>query len=361
MIAARAQIERRAASGWQWAADGPLTSERGQLDRELPRQFAFALADFLWCTERERPSIHVGTGRSQHAAELLAAMCRALELAGCDTYEVGEVSAPCLAVGIEHANASGGIWIGNASGREHELCLLTMGRAGLPWSLPGTLSEFKSRLASGAVRPRRSGGSLRRFNAAASYLPLFRETFHGLRALEFVLHTSNSSLLEYLKSLRRETALRIHLLDKSRPHATVDVAADSLEAECLAVAREVVLCGSHFGLWIDGAGQRCELVDEGGRKVPHDRLAQLLNIALASGASEPSFEQLAPPEVAREQIGSRMLSERTAAVRADGRGNYWFPGHASPDALAALCVLLSLLSRSDRPLSEVLDGEESAL
>ncbi len=354
-LAARAEIERRASSGWQWTTAGLVTSERGELDRELPRQFAFAVADFLWCTEHTRPSVHVGASDSRYASELLAAICHALELAGCDACEVGEVSEPCLAAGVAQAHASGGIWIGNASGQEHELAMRGIGRAGVPWSDPGTLSEVKSRLPAGAVRPRRSGGSLRRFDAAACYLPLFHDTFHGLRPLEFVLHTANASLSAYLNALSAETALRVRCADQSRQLAVFEATGDWLAAELSAVRREVVLSGSHFGLWVDGAAERCMLVDECGQIVAHDRLARLLDGVISATRSEPCPATSAHDDVTHEAIGRQMLTE-PAAVASDGRGCYWLPDQAAPDALAVLCTLLSLLSRSDRPLSEVLDA-----
>ena len=38
-------------------------------------------------------------------------------------------------------------------------------------------------------------------------------------------------------------------------------------------------------------------------------------------------------------------------------GTFWFAGPpAAPDALLATCLLLTILSQSDRPLSEVLDA-----
>ncbi len=360
-LAARAEVERRASPGWQWTTEGLVTSQRGQLDREMPRQFAFALADTLWSTEHQRPSVQVGASGLRHASEHLAAACRALELAGCDTCEVGEVTVPCLAAGIAHAKASGGIWIGNASGREHELGLLALGRMGLRWSHPGTLGEVKSRLAAGAVRPRRSGGSLRRFNAATCYLPLFRETFHGLRALELVLHTVNASLCDHLKSLSRETALRVRRVDESPALATSNDLGEWPAAELAAVAREVVLSGAHFGLWVDGAGERCGLVDECGNTVEHNRLARLLNHAISSPGSEPWQAPNALDVVTPEQLGRRILADQATAVLGDGRGCFWFAGNAAPDALAVLCTLLSLLSRSDQPLSEVLDAAAPTL
>lgn len=363
-IAARAEVERRASSGWQWTAEAAVTSERGQLDSTFPRQFAFALADLLVCAEPKQPIVHVGASRSPRASELLAVVCRALELAGCDVYEVGPVTAPCLSAGIAQAGADGGIWIGNASGRQHELALLALGHGGVPWSAPGRLDEVRSAVAAGAVRPRRCGGNLHRFDAAAGYLPLLTGAFHGLRALEFVLHTASRSLPEYLDWLCRETALRVTRLDEHRPAATAqsdaEPAPDPLAAELAAVAGEVVLSGAHFGFWVDGAGERCVLIDERGEIVPHDRLARLLDRATAAVGCEPETARGAPVRATREQLGQRSLAGSAAQALADGDGRYWLAEQAAPDALAVLCVVLTTLSRSDWPLSAVLDAAPPA-
>ncbi len=355
-LAWRTEIERRASAGWEWTDEALVTSERGKIDRELPTQFAYAIASLLTTSRHEFPCVHVGSSGAPAAAELLAVVCRAFEFASCDTCEVGAVTAPCLASGVADSNASGGVWIGNVRGGEHELAMVAYGGHGQPWSLSGRLNDARRLIASGVPRRRRTGGRLRRFDAETRYLHTIRDAFHGLRPLGIVLHTASRPLLAYWRELSRDTALKLYRLDEHGRGTPANEDAEPLESEVVKVAREVILTGAHLGFWIDGAGERCELIDEQGRRVPHRRLARLLNGAISISAREPLLPGTDLRQPSREQFGGKML-EQPQPLMSDGLGRYWFAGRATPDALAVICSVLTLLSRSDWPLSEVLDAE----
>ena len=141
------------------------------------------------------------------------------------------------------------------------------------------------------MRPRRSGG------ASADSTPLqptwlaFARRFMACVRSSIVLHTLNPSLCEYLESLSGETALPHRRTRRASTLAAASDTGDWLSAELAGVAREVVLSGTHFGIWIDGAGERCFLVDELGERDPHE---------LARPIVEPmQFRRLAANPVGR--------------------------------------------------------------
>jgi hypothetical protein len=205
------------------------------------------------------------------------------------------------------------------------------------------------------ARPKRRGGGRDRFDAEAAYLPTLAGLHHGLRPLVFVLATTCDVLVRYWRSLCAESACRM------------------VRACREAMARQVVIEGAHFGLWVDGDGEACALVDERGRWVDGEALLLALcgyvcqtrpgaAVVLEPGASaalERAVERIGARVVrgaaTRQDMGARMEASG-AAVGGGASGRYWYSGPPpASDALMTLSLLVSLLSQSDRPVSEVLD------
>jgi phosphomannomutase len=143
------------------------------------------------------------------------------------------------------------------------------------------------------------------------------------------------------------------------------------------VSRRVLASGAHFGMWIDGDGETCLLVDERGRAVSSERLllalaeyvcrrqpgAHVLLESAGSGECQRRLEGLGA-KVSRapsnRQAMSESFVERCAVLAGGPSGRYWFGSSPpAPDALLALCFWLTVLSQSDRPASEVLDAAEA--
>jgi hypothetical protein len=76
------------------------------------------------------------------------------------------------------------------------------------------------------------------------------------------------------------------------------------------------------------------------------RALEACGAAVTLGSPEPSAMQ-------------RLVQSRQALLGGGPSGRFWYnspEGHAAPDALVSLTLLLAVLSRSDRPLSQVLDA-----
>jgi phosphomannomutase len=126
-------------------------------------------------------------------------------------------------------------------------------------------------------------------------------------------------------------------------------------------------------MWIDGDGETCQLVDERGAWVDGGTffLALCRHACQARPGVGIVLEPAAPSELhgALERLGARVIRgestrqgmcERMKSAGAwlggGTSGRYWYFGPpAMSDALWSLSMLVSLLSQSDRPLSEVLD------
>lgn len=376
-----AQLERRASAGPRLGAEGLEGATGGDVDAALIGRVAGSLAAWLWRRRKktaEPPAVLVGTDGSWTTADFVPAACRALRLAGCRAVETGAVTSPCLAAAAYHLRAAAALWVGNSSGLPHATNIKLWQNAGVPASSPGGLDGALADYESPPARPTRSGGQLARCDAAAVYLPTLESLFHGLRPLVIVLDTTCEVLVRYWQQLAAQAACRL-----VRPRAGLTLnrgsAADQpfIARRLDLLAREVAAEGAHLGIWIDGGGETCQLIDDRGVPVPGETLLLLLAdhvcrqrpgativVEPAAGtelqrALERSGARVCRGESTRQAMCQRM--ESTGAALGGGSGRYWFAGPpATCDALLALSLLVSILSQSDRPLSEVLDAARTA-
>ena len=353
------------------------------------------------------PVVVVGGDGQPVAAPHIAAVGEALRWTGCHVVDLGPAGAACLMTAIERLPADGGILVsvkkesgglsqfghhasrgrdengtvpfGRESGGQVKKwgpapnavrCLspffhpgVSVGvkfwtRAEGPLSRGGTLEQLRSIYETGVDRPTRTYGPLRRFQAATAYLADLASGYHALRPLRFVLDSTCTPWTGYLRELTRPVACRILLCRPPRDR----------------LGSQVVEEKAHFGLHIEDDGEICRLLDERGTAVPPERLLTLLTAASGDTSSDAPIvlEEDIPPGIARqiESLGRRVILSsplREAMARTMRRhgallgggpsGRLWHAdgGLPLPDALRTVTRLLTLLSRSDRPLSEILD------
>ena len=216
-------------------------------------------------------------------------------------------------------------------------------------------------------RPVRRCGSLGRAAAEAPYLASLSPYYHALRPLRLVLDAGCPPLLRYLQQLVKLVACRV---------IPAEAGPSSDPASPDRLGQQVRAKGAHLGLAIADDGETCRLYDEQGRAATAESLLLLLARHLL--ARQPQgvvvLEEGASPALAKEIELLAGRPVRSSPARAgDGRGHA--PARrdrrrraerpllapvgdlALPDALRTLTLLLVLLSRDDRPLSEVLDQE----
>jgi phosphomannomutase len=193
------------------------------------------------------------------------------------------------------------------------------------------------------------------------YLAGLEDYFDALRPLRFVLDTRCQPLVAYLRRLLAASACEI--VQNQGPGRQVTTRRGL--SEC------VRRSDAHFGLWVDGDGEACRLVDQHGQEVRHDEWLWLIAKRLLELHPGAIFvlEHGACPSLGERinAIGGRVaFSDPTRAamnetMREHGalaggglNGRLWFGGEApAADALKALALLLSVLSQTDRTLSEV--------
>ena len=361
---------RQLAESWQPPRPRPLFGEEGaagvswnELGPAEARRMAVALG--VWLREglaaAERPPVAVvaGDGRSM-MPELVAAVAEGLRFAGCHVIEIGPATAACMASAIHVTEADGGILIGNPGREARTVGLKFWGAGGRPVSAGGPLERIRELFHAGSDRPTRRFGSMRRFPAEDHYLATLATYFHALRPLRVVVETGSPAALRSLETLCARVACRIFPGRVSGVHPA-------------AAIREPA---AHFAIRIEDDGERAALWDERGRAVACQRWFLLLAGSLLS--EQPGravvLERGWPPSVAeavramggcpvwgdalRAQMDQAMRAHR-AVLGGGPSGRFWYSvseGHASADALRTVTLVLTILSQSDRPLSEVLDA-----
>ena len=381
------EIDRRPHRPPQFTGEGLESYSPNEFDPPLARRFATALASIVWEWHRDpsrSPCVLVGADGHWSTAELVAAVCEALQLSGCQAVETGAVTSASLGILGQHLRADAAVWIGNFTGEPHALGFKLWGKHGRPWSSPGELDAVREQYEmAGAMRPRRRGGGLQRARASEVYLPPLASLFHGLRPLRFVLDTTCEPLVRYFHALSAHAACQA-LRDRA---ISGDVQANDASSSdgsfadrrVEAVGRRVLAQRAHFGLWIDGDGENCRLVDERGAAADGEVL--LLTLAEYICRERPGVSLFVNREIsanlasALERAGARVVEggdtrqEAYDAIVAGGAvfgggasGRFWFAGDPPvADALMTLSVFLTLLSQSDRAVSEVLDAARLAL
>jgi phosphomannomutase/phosphoglucomutase len=301
-----------------------------------------------------------GDGRAL-ASELVAAAGEGLRWAGCDVLELGAATAAMTTFAIGHAQADGGVLVGNPPGKPHTVGLRLWGDGPHPLSAGGRLFAVREIFERGPDRPTRSCGSSGRIAVEKGYLARLRPLFHALRPLRYVLATSCPSIPRHLASLSENVACEA-ILWPGRPNP---------------LAEQVCKHGAHFGVRIEDDAQQVRLVDERGSAVAAQRLTLLLAgqwleqhpqaavVVERDGSPWLSDGILArggrPVPAAPTRSGIDLAMRSHHAVFGGGAGaRYWHrfdEGVYLPDGLLTLARLLVLFSRSDRPVSRVLDED----
>ena len=315
------------------------------------RQIAAALAAHLRdaagpVTARtiDRPTIMIASDGSAMVADVQAVMTEGLQFAGCDVIDIGLVTAPIMATSIADQSIQGGVLIGSAANPTPQIVLRMFGSGGRPLSVGGSLDDVRRRYEMGVARPCRTAGTLRRDQVTARYLERMGVTFHALRPLRFVLLTPSRILRQFVDKLTADVGCRNLAADEQQklsPSPSKSCDGDLTD--------RVVAEQAHFGISIDAAGEACQIVDERGNYVVPHALARHLTLR-AEGIRVEEGETAIPSEQRYDQL---VANDSDICVTPNGR--FWF-GDPSPtvDGLQVLARLLTLLSQSDRGLSDVL-------
>lgn len=303
--------------------------------------------------------ILAGDGRAI-TAELSAAVGEGIRSSGCDLIDIGPATSACLAFAVHTQQAAGGILVGNPGQEPHIVGLQFWDAAAQPLSAGGSLEPLAELFYANINSPSQSYGSLRRMQAEATYLATMSKYYHALRPLVVIVDSASRPLLEYLQKLFAGVACRLVPCRGVRNDLPSQIRTEA----------------AHIAVSIDGDGETCRVWDEQGRTISAEKLSLLLALHSLQEATDGSIvlEDSTDPQIidrlrqlgACVVIGDGHRAAMATAMRQDKAilgggpsGRFWHAalGLPLPDALMTITRLLTLLSRSDEPLSAVLDRD----
>jgi phosphomannomutase len=288
----------------------------------------------------DAPRVFIAADGRPWTLELAAAAADGLRWSGCKVVDLGAATAPCLALAAERLDAAGTLLVGNHSGKSREVGFSLGGRHGEPMSSPGALDAVRDLFHSSAPRPPRSFGGIDRLSADSDYLTQFEESYHALRPLRLVVETTSLALMRYLERLTSTVAVEIECFSGA-------------SIESARIAERVRAARAHFGIWIDGDGEACRLFDERGELAAVDALGALIMQEIL--IARPAARIVCADDSSNRQSIWKATRDQRADFAGDREGRIW---HAGPptcaDALWTITRLLTLLSRGDQPLSELI-------
>lgn len=334
-----------------------------ELSPPFARQLAAAFGLYLKRSEATAQGsvVLAGDGRAL-APELAAAASDGLRWSGWGVVDLGAASAAALAWAGRHLDAAGGLFVGNVRGEPNTVSIKLWGAGGRPVSAGAGLEAVQELQGQGADRPTRVYGGLTRFQADRPYLAGLESYYHALRPLRLVIDTGCRPLIGYFRQLSATVACEASLCREpaKTPHARGLGLIERVRAE-----------QAHFGIWIDGDGEACTVVDERGEPVDPERIMLLLAgcvlkeqpggaVVLEHGASAYAEQRLAATgaRVVRSSASRAAMHDAmrhsNALLGGGPSGRFWHRCQGpTADGLETLSLLLTTLSQSDRHVSEL--------
>jgi len=372
-----------------------VSGVRGIVGKDLTPEVVarWAMAFGLWAREH-RPAVVVGRDARPSGPEFAQAAIAALRRAGCDVIDVGLVPTPTVQLAVEHHHAGGGIAItashnpiewnalkfigpdgifldGDAGTRVRALAGNDTGTGrgrGSPKGLPGGRGERGRVSADPAAIERHLEGVLQLAVVDVERIRARRFTV----ALDAVRGAGGAIMPALLERLGCRV-VGVNLETDGRFPRAPEPVPENL-GELAALMRG---SGAHVGIAVDPDVDRLAIVDESGTPIGEDyTLAFAVRAVLEPGKGEGGRAKgntvvcnlstsLVVEDAARDcgatvvrtPVGevhvARKMVELGAPIGGEGNGGVMYPAlHVGRDAPVAAALLLALLARTGRRVSE---------
>jgi phosphomannomutase len=312
----------------------------------------------------------------------MAAMA-GLQSVGCDVIDIGLTSTPGAQLAVEHHHAAGGIVLTASHNPIEWNALKFIGPDGVFLDADAG-ARVRALLESGRLpRADYDGlGGVRVDDAANERhltrvlrLPLIPVARIRRRRFRVALDTVRGAGGAMMPALLQRLGCRISAINLETD-GRFPRAPEPIPAHLGALGRLVRRAKADVGLAVDPDVDRLAIVDEAGRAIGEDytlafavravlgakgrkRPAVVVNLSTSLVVDDAARESGA--EVVRVPVGevnvARAMLERGAVVGGEGNGGVILPSlHAGRDAPLAAALVLALLARDGRSVSEIVDG-----
>jgi phosphomannomutase len=324
-----------------------------------------AFATFLKCEK-----VVVGRDMRPHSMPLFQALARGLCKQGADVVDIGLCSTPMSYFANGRLKADASVMI-TASHNPAEWNGMKLCRGGaVPISGDSGIQDVERIVAAEAYDPPAgTPGTVKQHDIFPEYRDHVRKLADLKRPIKIAADMANAMGIMEARAI--EEAITIDPLFNDFDGTFPNHEANPLKAETLVPLQEKIRSGDYdFGVAFDGDGDRAGFVDERGVIIPMDLLTALVARDLLQKEKGVVLYDLRSSwsvrEVIAENGGTPMMSrvghafikqqmrEANALFAGELSGHYYFRDNYSTEssAMATLCVA-NIVSRSDRPLSEL--------
>lgn len=336
------------------------------IDEDTVYKIGRAIATFLKCKK-----VVVGRDMRPHSVPLFDALARGLTIQGADVTNVGLASSPMtyFAVGTLGADA-GAIITASHNPGEWNGMKLTRAEA-VPISGSTGIQDIERIVAEGSFDPPAAEpGQIGTYDILGEYRQNVVKLADLSRPIHVAADMANAMGIVEAKTL--EGLIDIDPLFGELDGSFPNHEANPLKAETLVALQEKVRSGSYdFGVAFDGDADRVGFVDEKGDIISmdmitaiiaqdvlrHEKGAILYDLRSSWAVKEVIEENGGTPMMCR--VGHSFIKQQMRDAKAlyagELSGHYYFRDnfYTESSAMAVLCIA-NIVSRSDRPLSELI-------
>lgn len=352
---------------------------RGVAERDFPDAFVAELGDAIGEHLYEAGARHITLARDCRLSSprIHATIKARLVAAGLDVDDVGVLHTPGLYFSVFHLKADGGVMITASHNPEEDNGFKIMrGPSTIFGAEIQTLRQrIERRRAVGAPAARQPGRA-REVDVLSPYIDkLSKEARLGPRRFKLVVDGGNGTGGPACVPVLRKMGFDIEELycepDGRFPNHHPD---PTVPANLADLIRRVQASGAEAGIALDGDADRIGVVDPQGRIVWGDQLMMLFARDILRGqpgatfVSEVKCSQAMYDDIARHggraimwKVGHSLIKtkmrEEKAVLAGEMSGHMFFADRyfGYDDAVYAATRLVELLSRSERPLSAIVD------
>lgn len=348
---------------------------RGVVGQDLTVDIAYRIGDAFARLLQARRLV-VGRDMRTHSPQICAAVVDGMRDAGADVVDIGLASTPMAYHAIASIESDGGLVVtaSHNPGRYNgfKLC----GKGARPISAANGILDIE-RMA-GAPQAAKSArrGTLETRDMLGDYAAHVARFADLARPVKVAIDCANGMEAHTLPAiLPKVPAVRATLMYDTLDGSFPNHEANPLKEENLDPVRELVKrTGGELGVGFDGDADRCCFVDETGRTVGNDLVTALLAAQyLAKRPGAPIVYDLRSSWVVKEEVrrhGGTAVRDRVghsfikATMRQNGAvfggelsGHFYFAdNHVCDSGIIAMLSAMNLVSRSSKPLSELVAG-----
>lgn len=339
-----------------------------QLDAEVARRVGAAFAAFTGA-----PRVLVARDMRPSGVEMVSAFAEGATAAGVDVIDLGLCSTDEMYYASGALDAPGAMFTASHNPARYNGIKLCLAGA-RPVGVESGLAEIKAAVAAAEAPPAATRGSVEQRDVLEDYATKVRSfvDLDVLRPLKVVADTANGMgglvVPAVFAGLPFDLEILFGELDGSFPNHPADPIQPS---NLVDLQRRITETGADVGLAFDGDADRCFLVDDQGEPVSGSTTTAMVAAAMLEKVPGSTILHnlicsKSVPEIVRERGGTpvvtrvghsyikSVMADTGAVFGGEHSGHYYFRDNYRADSgsIAAL-VVLEMISRAGRPLSEI--------